>query len=200
MELKLSVRAGAMGVALVIAVGTTACSISLGTGAGGQSPTAAPHPSAPGRTITKYVTVTPSHSPAPQPPAATQAAPAQAPATQPPPAASPTAASPAPAQVPNVTDPWAVVSAYYGDVESGNYAEAYALLSSGMVTGQTYQEFASGYACTGSQTVSENWENGDQVNFNLTAADMCTGATQYFTGTDTVQDGKIVAADVTQTG
>jgi hypothetical protein len=105
-----------------------------------------------------------------------------------------------PAQSLNVTDPWAVVSAYYGDVESGNYAEAYALLSSGMVTGQSYQDFANGYACTGSETVTKNWENGDQVNFSLSADDTCTGGTHYYTGTDTVQGGKIVAADVTQTG
>jgi hypothetical protein len=45
-----------------------------------------------------------------------------------------------------VTDPWAVVSAYYGDVESGNYAEAYALLSSGMVTGQSYPPRFPGWA------------------------------------------------------
>ena len=102
--------------------------------------------------------------------------------------------------MPNVTDPWAVVAAYYGDVESGNYGEAYALLSGGMVTGQSYQDFVNGYACTGGQTLSENWESGDQVNFNLTADDTCTGATQYFTGTDTVQGGKIVAASVIQTG
>ncbi len=56
------------------------------------------------------------------------------------------------------------------------------------------------YACTGGQTVSENWENGDQVNFNLSAYDQCTGVMQYFTGTDTVQGGKIVAASVIQTG
>ena len=32
------------------------------------------------------------------------------------------------------------------------------------------------------------------------AGDTCTGATQYYTGTDTVQNGIIVAANVTQTG
>ena len=57
-----------------------------------------------------------------------------------------------PASTPNVTDPWAVVSAYYGDIESGNYAEAWALLSSGATTGQTYQQFVSGFACTGGQS------------------------------------------------
>ena len=32
------------------------------------------------------------------------------------------------------------------------------------------------------------------------AGDSCTGATHYYTGTDTVQNGIIVAADVMQTG
>jgi hypothetical protein len=48
--------------------------------------------------------------------------------------------------------------------------------------------------------VTENWDNGDQVNFNLAAQDSCSGATQYYTGTDTVQSGIIVAADVVQVG
>jgi hypothetical protein len=117
----------------------------------------------------------------------------------------PTNAAPAPAPVaapaaPNVTDPWAVVSAYYGDIESGDYQNAYALLNSGMTTGQTYQQFAGGFSCTGSQAVSENWESGDEVNFDLAATDNCSGAVQDFTGTDTVQNGKIVAADISQAG
>ena len=114
-------------------------------------------------------------------------------------AASPQAAPPAaqPAS-PNVTDPWAVVSAYYGDIESGDYQQAWALLDSGATTGQTYQSFVNGFACTGSQEVSEVSSSGDQVTFDLTADDTCNGQVQHFSGTDTVQDGKIVAADITQ--
>ena len=104
----------------------------------------------------------------------------------------------APAADPNVTDPWAVVSAYYGDIESGDYAGAWALLDSGMTTGQTYQQFVDGFSCTGSQALTENWQSGDQVNFDLAATDNCTGAVQDFSGTDTVQGGLIVAADVSQ--
>jgi len=48
--------------------------------------------------------------------------------------------------------------------------------------------------------VSENWESGDQVNFDLAAADSCTGSTEYYSGTDTVENGTIVAADIQQTG
>ncbi|MGO9296565.1 MAG: hypothetical protein ACLP52_22275 [Streptosporangiaceae bacterium] len=105
-----------------------------------------------------------------------------------------------PAADPDVTDPWAVVSAYYGDIESGNYPQAWALLSSGAVTGQTYQQFVNGFACTGTQTLTELGEAGDQVSFDLAAADTCTGVVQHYTGTDTVANGLIVSADVVQTG
>ena len=116
--------------------------------------------------------------------------------------ASPSASSPAaaPPSDPNVTDPWAVVSAYYGDVESGAYPQAWALLSSGAVTGQTYQQFVAGFSCTGGQALTEQGTSGDQVSFSLAATDRCTGAVQHFSGTDTVSGGKIVAAHITQTG
>ena len=184
---------GAMGAGLI---GLTACSAAPVTVM--QSPAANPvtatHSAARAastpattKTVVKYRTVAPTPSAAPS---TTAAAPAAAPA-------------PAPPQQPpdqNVTDPWAVVSAYYGDIESGNYAQAYALIGNGATTGQSYQEFVDGFTCTGGQTVSENWDSGDQVNFNLAATSSCTGATQYFTGTDTVQNGVIVAANVVQTG
>jgi hypothetical protein len=128
---------------------------------------------------------------------ATASAPA-APATTAAPVAASSAPSSAPAADPNVTDPWAVVSAYYGDIESGDYAAAWALLDSGMTTGQTYQQFVDGFSCTGSQVLTETGESGDQVSFDLAATDNCTGAVQDFSGTDTVQGGLIVAADVSQ--
>jgi len=109
----------------------------------------------------------------------------------------PSAAAP-PASAPNVTDPWAVVSAYYGDIESGNYQQAWALLDSGATTGQTYQQFVDGFSCTGSQDLSEDSASGNQVTFSLSATDTCNGQVQHFTGTDTVENGKIVAADVHQ--
>jgi hypothetical protein len=169
----------------VSALGVSACTITFGNPAGAGKATAA-QPSSPARTITTPETATPPGTPATQAPAS--------------PAATPPATPASVQTVPNVTDPWAVVSAYYGDVESGNYAEAYALLSSGLVTGQSYQDFVAGYACTGSQQVTEISESGDQVTFDLAAYDNCQQTYQYFTGTDTVQDGKIVAASVSQTG
>jgi hypothetical protein len=114
--------------------------------------------------------------------------------------ASPAPAAPAPAATPaggsNVTDPWAVVSAYYGDVESGNVRQAWRLIGSGSTTGQTYQQFVDGYACTGSQDLTEVGESGNTVTFNLTATDSCTGQVQHYSGTDSVQNGTIVADNV----
>jgi hypothetical protein len=140
----------------------------------------------------------PSASSSAKAPSATTPAPAPSASTTP----TPQQAAPgAPASAaPNVTDPWAVVSAYYGDIESGNYAEAWALLNSGATTGQTYQQFVNGFACTGSQTLTEVGESGDQVTFDLDATNSCTGQVEHFTGTDTVQNGTIVAAHVVQTG
>jgi curli biogenesis system outer membrane secretion channel CsgG len=133
------------------------------------------------KTVVKYRNATPT---------------AAAPTTTAPTTAAAAAPAPAPAAAPNVTDPWAVVSAYYGDIESGDYQDAWQLLDSGMTTDQTYQQFVDGFNCTGSQDLSENWESGDEVNFDLAATDDCSGAVQDFSGTDSVVNGQIVAADI----
>ena len=185
-----------LGVALPAAIllGVAACgspgtvTVGLASPAASHSATAAPRSAAPAPAVTKTVTMTPTAGP-------TTAAPA-APATT----AAPVAPAAPPAADPNVSQPWAVVSAYYGDIESGDYAGAWALLDSGMTTGQTYQQFVDGFSCTGGQDLSENWASADQVNFDLAATDNCTGAVQDFSGTDTVQGGLIVAADVSQVG
>ena len=193
-------RAALLGTSLVGAglLGVAACGSPTTVTVAPTSPsashpaTAAPRSAAPSPAVTKtvirYKSVTATPTAAPAAPSAT--------------AAPTTSAAPAggPGADPNVTSPWAVVSAYYGDIESGDYAGAWALLDSGMTTGQTYQQFVSGFSCTGSQDLSENWASGDEVNFNLSATDNCTGAVQEFSGTDTVQGGLIVAADVSQVG
>jgi hypothetical protein len=99
----------------------------------------------------------------------------------------------------HLTDPWAVVSAYYRDVESHHYAKAWALISSALATEQTYQQFVAGYACTGAEQPTKLSKSGHQVSFKLAVVNDCTGAAQYYAGTDTVLGGKIVAADVTRT-
>ncbi len=183
---------GLLGVAACGSPGTV--TVGLASPSASHSATAPPRSATPAPAVTKTVTMTPTAAP-------TTAAPA-APATSAAPAApaAPVAPAAAPGADPNVSQPWAVVSAYYGDIESGDYAGAWALLDSGMTTGQTYQQFVDGFSCTGGQDLSENWASGDQVNFNLAATDNCTGAVQDFSGTDTVQGGLIVAADVSQVG
>jgi hypothetical protein len=101
---------------------------------------------------------------------------------------------------PHRTGPWVVVSAYYRDVDSHKYAKTWALISPALATGQTYQQFVAGYACTGSERPTKLSQSGHQVSFNLTVVGNCTAATQYYTGTDTVRDGKIASAHVTRTG
>jgi hypothetical protein len=186
--MKLSMVAVGAGLVGLTACGTTSVTV-MQTPAAHSAASAsrgATKAVAPTKTVVKYRTIVATPSTAPSTTAAPPAAPAPAAPQQP--------------ADQNVTDPWAVVSAYYGDIESGNYAQAYALIGDGATTGQTYQQFADGFACSGSQSLTENWDAGDQVSFDLAAVDNCTGATQYYTGTDTVQGGIIVAANVVQTG
>ena len=95
--------------------------------------------------------------------------------------------------------PWAVIAAYYRDISAGRYARAWALINSGLSTGQNYAQFVAGYSCTGTERPAKLSQSGHQVSFHLTVIDNCAGATQYYTGTDTVSGGKIVAAHVTPT-
>ena len=197
--MKKTAAATALGVALLgVSTGLMACG---GTpSATAPAPAAHPASTAAGpsatKTVIRYKTVPGSSPAATAPGMAPGAAGAEVPAS----GAGASPAAPGQPGDQNVTDPWAVVSAYYGDIESGNYAQAYALIGYGATTGQSYQEFAGGFTCTGSQGVSENWDSGNQVNFDLAATDRCTGETQYYTGTDTVENGTIVAADITQAG
>jgi hypothetical protein len=144
------------------------------------------------------------HTPVPAP-----AAPSDAAATlKPSPSPSPTTASGRPRPTPRQaarprhhhTGPWAVVSTYYRDINAHRYARAWALISSGLATGQTYPQFVAGYACMGTEQVARLSQSGHQVSFNLTVIDGCAAATQHYTGIDTVRGGKIVAAEVTRTG
>ncbi len=98
------------------------------------------------------------------------------------------------------TGPWAVVSTYYRDVSSRRYGKAWALISPAMAAGQSYQQFVAGYSCTGSERPTRLSLSGHQVSFNLTVVNTCTAGFQYYTGTDTVRGGKIIAASVTPTG
>lgn len=110
--------------------------------------------SSPGPTVTHTVTATPTASPAPTVTKMATVTPA------------PSVASPA--GIPAVTA-WSVVSEYYGDIESGDFQDAYALLSSGNVTGQTYQQFMDGFSCTSYEDLAELGTTGDSVSVSLDA-------------------------------
>jgi hypothetical protein len=189
--MKLSTIAVAAGLAGLAACGTAPVTVTQSPAAH-PAATVAAHPAAT-KTVVKYRTVAAAPPSTAQPPTAP-------PTTAAAPSAVPSPAAPRQPADQNVTDPWAVVSAYYGDIESGNYEQAYALIGNGATTGQSYQQFADGFACSGAQALTENRDTGDEVNFDLAAGDTCTGATRYYTGTDTVQNGVIVAANVAQTG
>jgi hypothetical protein len=94
-------------------------------------------------------------------------------------------------------DPWSVVSAYFQDITLRDYAAAWKLLGQAL-QGSGYTRFAAGYSDTGQQTVTKISESGDQVSFKLQSANP-DGTVQTYQGTDTVTDGKIVAAHIVQT-
>jgi hypothetical protein len=97
---------------------------------------------------------------------------------------------------PEITDPWAVVSAYYGDIEAGDFSEAWSLLSSSMQDQLgPYSGWSAGYSCTSGDSVSENYESGDAVSIDIVSA-QCDGSTQAYSGTYTVDNGKIVSASI----
>jgi hypothetical protein len=156
-----------------------------------------------------------SSAPAPRPSVTQTVTAAPATTTPPPPqvvinnnpAPAPVYVAPAPVQVPvyvpapGQTDPWAVVSAYYGDIESGDYTDAWNLQSPSFQGSEgNYQGWMAGYANTGQQTLTEDSESGDTVSVNLAAVNTATGVTQYFTGSFTVDGGLITSGSMTQTG
>jgi hypothetical protein len=147
--------------------------------------------SAPAAPPEKIATLRPTASPAPAPTTSNTASSTPGATTAPRPTARPR---------PSLTDPWAVVSAYYRDIDSHKYAKAWALINSGLATGQTYQQFVAGYVCTGTEQPTKLDQSGHQVNFSLTVVNDCTGTAQQYSGTDTVRGGKIVTADVSRTG
>jgi hypothetical protein len=108
---------------------------------------------------------------------------------------------PAPVPVPATpaqTDPWAVVSEYYGDVSSRDYADAWNLFAPTMQDDQgSYSQWVAGYADTGAQDVTEISESGDQVNYDL-QSDNPDGTTQWYSGVAIVVGGQIQSARLTQ--
>jgi hypothetical protein len=190
--MKKTIAGAASAVAVVAVIAVTACS--GGTTTVKEVPAALPatHTSAPAKpspAVTKTVTAKPT------PPVIINN---NVPATTPAPVYVAPAAPPAP--VDNY-DPYAVVSQYYADVESGDYSNAWNM--GGSTLSDNYTDFVTGYENTGAQSISENWESGDTVSIDLSAVDNAEedDPTQYFTCQYTVDQnvGTITGGSCTQT-
>jgi hypothetical protein len=90
------------------------------------------------------------------------------------------------------------MSEYYGDVSSKDWLDAWALWSPQEQVAQGgYDHWLAGYAGTGSQTVTEISESGDQVNYYL-QSDNPDGSIQWYQDSAIVYNGQIQSANVTQ--
>ena len=112
--------------------------------------------------------------------------------TPPPSAPAPTTASPS-----STTSPAAVVEAYFAAINARNYEEAWAL--GGENLGESYAQFAAGFATTATDNVEILSTSGSTVTVDLTAA-QTDGTQQQFTGTYTVAGQAITSASVAQVG
>lgn len=133
--------------------------------------------------------------------APTSSAPTSTSPTAPPTTASPSS-PPAPPPPPPVTttksiSPAGVVEAYFAAINAGEYSQAWAL--GGDNLGQSYAQFAAGFAGTAEDSVEIVAVHGDTVTVDLTANNN-DGSQQTFAGTYTVRGNQITGASVVQTG
>lgn len=118
----------------------------------------------------------PDHSPSPAPAAATDTTP-------------PTSASPALA---HATDPWNVVSAYFSYISTGDYTDAWNLLSPSMQSqgwGGDYSRFVSDFTPLGYHNASKISESGNSVTVAYTLHNTNTGSWMPKSETLTVNNG-----------
>jgi hypothetical protein len=176
---------GVVGALAVAALGISACTFNRTEGS--STPT-------PPKTVT--VAPKPASKPPPKPkPAPTKTVIVPAPA----PTKTVIVPAPAPAQAAPQSDPWAVVSAYYADVTSHDYWDAWNLLGPDFQASHgSYDSFVAGYRDTGAQIVYKIGETGDQVTYQLESVNP-DGTVQIYEGTATVYGGKIQHTDVHQT-
>lgn len=100
------------------------------------------------------------------------------------------AGSPAQAQ-PNSDS---VVRAYFDAINSGEFVAAWALGGKN-VAGVGYSSFVAGFSATANDDVTINGVTGNTVDVQLDAT-QADGSHRFFSGTYTVQDGVIVAANI----
>ena len=120
----------------------------------------------------------------------TAAQPSAGPATP----AVPTATSTSPPTTTSASTAQAVVEQYFAAINAGNYALAWSLGGMNIEQG-SYNSFVQGFAGTSSDDVTVISVSGDTVTVQLDAT-QTDGTHKYFSGTYTVKDGSIIAADI----
>jgi hypothetical protein len=92
------------------------------------------------------------------------------------------------------SSPRDVVQQYFAAIDAGDYARAWSLGGKNVENG-SYNSFVQGFSGTSYDAVTVISVNGDTVSIDLDAT-QTDGTHKYFSGTYTVQNGVIVAADV----
>lgn len=106
----------------------------------------------------------------------------------------PTATSTSPPTTTSASTAQAVVEQYFAAINAGNYALAWSLGGMNIEQG-SYNSFVQGFAGTSSDDVTVISVSGDTVTVQLDAT-QTDGTHKYFSGTYTVKDGSIIAADI----
>lgn len=166
-----------------------------GCESGSAKPTATPTMThavttpAPTVTVTHTVTAKPRSSAVSSPSYSRPPAPSSVPAQQPQQSAPP-----------EMTNPVSVVMQYYQDISDGDYPAAWALGGDNLSGGGGYSVWVSGYRDTTASisiTSYGTW-SADKVWADISAVQL-DGSVKTYSGTYTVRDGVIIAADITQT-
>ena len=97
-----------------------------------------------------------------------------------------------------VASPGTVVTHYYNAINAHRYHVAYRLNAQAQST-ESFTSFRDGFAGTQDDVLTITGVSGETVSFKLTAS-QTDGTAKYYSGTYTVQDGKIVGSNVVQTG
>jgi len=114
--------------------------------------------------------------------------------TSPTPPTQTTTAPPPPATTSASSSPQSVVQQYFAAISAHDYALAWALGGKN-VHGGSYDSFVQGFSTTRSDDVTIISTSGDVVTIKLDAT-QTDGAHRFFTGTYTVKNGVIVAANI----
>ncbi|MCD9880948.1 serine/threonine-protein kinase [Streptomyces guryensis] len=148
------------------------------------------------------VTDTPSSLPTRQSPSRTSTSASSPPTSAsslPTPASSPpTPASSVPSLPPAASGPGAVVTAYFDALNAGDYKHAWELGGKNLQRG-SYESFRNSFEGTADESATITSVTGDSVGINLDAT-QTDGTHRYFSGTYTVRNGAIVAADIHVSG